>query len=238
MATAFTNLLTRATPGATLACLTPSTSAASSLTHTTRTSCCSRPWDTPMGLTRSAASFVQQTAAPHGKRSCTKMKTLARLTSNSIPTIHKPSLPRSGKRVAFWSTYPPNSRAGAIYKSSDGGATWNQINGNGLPQNNDGEWGRVGLAIARGTHGQRVYALIDSRQGGLFRSDDGGQNWTLAGNDRRVLGRLWYFGEVAVDPRDPNTVYLPNVSIYRSTNSGKVFEAFKGAPGGDDYHAL
>ena len=137
-----------------------------------------------------------------------------------------------------WSTYPPNSRAGAIYKSSDGGATWNQINGNGLPQNNDGEWGRVGLAIARGTHGQRVYALIDSRQGGLFRSDDGGQNWTLAGNDRRVLGRLWYFGEVAVDPRDPNTVYLPNVSIYRSTNSGKVFEAFKGAPGGDDYHAL
>jgi photosystem II stability/assembly factor-like uncharacterized protein len=135
-----------------------------------------------------------------------------------------------------WSTYPPLSDFGAIYKSTDGGATWKQINGNGLPQ--EGPWARVGLAVARGTHGQRVYALIDTKQGGLFRSDDGGEHWSLAGNDRRVLGRLWYFGEVDIDPKDPNTVYLPNVSIYRSHDGGKSFEAIKGAPGGDDYHAL
>jgi photosystem II stability/assembly factor-like uncharacterized protein len=135
-----------------------------------------------------------------------------------------------------WSTYPPLSRAGAIYKSTDRGETWKLITGNGLPH--EGEWGRVGLAIARGTHGQRVYALIDAKQGGLFRSDDGGEHWSLAGNDRRILGRLWYFGEVDVDSKDPDTVYLPNVSIYHSTNGGKTFEAFKGAPGGDDYHSL
>jgi photosystem II stability/assembly factor-like uncharacterized protein len=134
-----------------------------------------------------------------------------------------------------WSIYAPTTTSGAIYKSGDGGATWTQITGGGLP---GGDWGRVGLAIARGTHGRRIYALIDTKEGGLFRSDDAGQSWTLAGADPRIRGRLWYFGEVVVDPKDPDTVYLPNVSIYRSSDGGKTFTAIKGAPGGDDYHAL
>jgi photosystem II stability/assembly factor-like uncharacterized protein len=134
-----------------------------------------------------------------------------------------------------WSTYAPTTTSGAIYKSTDGGASWKQITGGGLP---GGDWGRVGMAVARGTHGQRVYALIDAKDGGLFRSDDAGQTWTLVGTDPRIRGRLWYFGEVTVDPKDPDTVYLPNVSIYRSTDAGKTFAAIKGAPGGDDYHSL
>ena len=134
-----------------------------------------------------------------------------------------------------WSAYPPINGSGAIYKSNDGGVTWSQVSGSGLPQV---DLGRIGLAIARGTHGRRIYALIDAKQGGLFRSDDGGQNWKPAGTDRRILGRLWYFGEVDVDPKNPDTVYLPNVSIYRSTDAGKNVDAVKGAPGGDDYHAL
>jgi photosystem II stability/assembly factor-like uncharacterized protein len=134
-----------------------------------------------------------------------------------------------------WSTYAPTTTSGAIYQSTDGGSTWKQITGGGLP---GGDWGRVGLGIARGTHGQRVYALIDTREGGLFRSDDAGKSWTLVGTDPRIRGRLWYFGEVVVDPKDPDTVYLPNVSIYRSTDAGKTFTAIKGAPGGDDYHAM
>jgi photosystem II stability/assembly factor-like uncharacterized protein len=136
-----------------------------------------------------------------------------------------------------WSAYPPMSSGGTIYRSDDGGATWTHIIGGGLPK---GDWGRVGLAVARGASGQpgRVYALIDTEKGGLFRSDDRGHTWTLMGTDLRVRSRGWYFSEVIVDPKDPNTVYLPNVSIYRSTDGGKNFEAIKGAPGGDDYHAM
>jgi photosystem II stability/assembly factor-like uncharacterized protein len=136
-----------------------------------------------------------------------------------------------------WSSYPPMSSGGAIYRSDDYGESWTHIIGGGLPT---GEWGRVGLAVAHGTSGQpsRVYALIDTPKGGIFRSDDRGHTWTLMGTDTRVRSRGWYFSEVIVDPHDPNTVYLPNVSIYRSTDGGKTFEAIKGAPGGDDYHAM
>ena len=136
-----------------------------------------------------------------------------------------------------WSTYAPLGGPGSgLYKSSDEGATWTQISGHGLPS---GELGRIGLAVAAGTHGQRVYAVIDAQQnGGLYRSDDGGANWTLVGTDRRIHQRGWYFGTVTVDPHDPNTVYIPNVSLYRSTDGGKTFVSIKGAPGGDDYHLL
>jgi photosystem II stability/assembly factor-like uncharacterized protein len=134
-----------------------------------------------------------------------------------------------------WSVYPPVTINGAIFKSNDGGSVWNPVTAGGLPE---GDWGRVGLAVARGTHGQRVYALIDAKDGGLFKSDDGGQTWLRTGTDPRIRGRMWYFGELYVDPKNPDTVYVPNVSLYRSTDAGKTFTAIKGAPGGDDYHAL
>lgn len=134
-----------------------------------------------------------------------------------------------------WSAYPPVTISGAIFKSVDGGNVWNPVTAGGLPQ---GDWGRVGITVARGTHGQRVYALIDAKDGGLFKSDDGGQTWLRTGTDPRIRGRMWYFGEVYADPKNPDTVYVPNVSLYRSTDAGKTFVAIKGAPGGDDYHAL
>ncbi len=79
---------------------------------------------------------------------------------------------------------------------------------------------------------------MDAKEGGLFRSDNGGQNWQRVSSDLRLWQRGWYFGEVSVDPKDPDTVYLPNTSTYQSRDGGKTFTTFKGAPGGDDYHEL
>ncbi len=140
-------------------------------------------------------------------------------------------------RRPAWNVYAPvTGPGGGIYKSIDGGATWNEVAGKGLPK---GKRGRTGLEVARATKGNRVYALIDAgRESGLYRSDDGGGNWSLVGNDPRILSRGWYFGEVRLDPVHPEIVYVSNVSLYRSTNGGKTFSAMRGAPGGDDYHSL
>ncbi len=135
-----------------------------------------------------------------------------------------------------WSTYPPLGGPGSgLYKSTDGGVTWRQLTGHGLPP---GEWGRVGIAVAQANGRERVYAVIDARDGGLYRSDDAGETWQHVGADRRIWGRGWYFGGVTLDPRNPDIVYVANVSLYRSTDGGQTFLALKGAPGGDDYHSL
>lgn len=139
-------------------------------------------------------------------------------------------------RRPTWSQYPPLEGPGSgLYKSTNGGDTWTELTGNGLPS---GQWGRAGVAVAPGTHGRRVYAVIDAKPGGLFRSDDSGKSWTLVGTDRRINGRAWYFSQITVDPHDSDVVYLPNVSLYRSTDGGKTFTVVRGAPGGDDYHVL
>lgn len=136
-----------------------------------------------------------------------------------------------------WSQYGPIEGPGSgLYKSTDGGDSWSQVTGNGLPT---GDWGRVGVAVARGTHGDRVYALIDAKNGGgLYRSDDGAKTWARIGTDPRITSRGWYFGQITVDPRNPDVVYVPNVATYKSIDGGKTFTVLKGAPGGDDYHQL
>jgi photosystem II stability/assembly factor-like uncharacterized protein len=138
-----------------------------------------------------------------------------------------------------WNVYAPTSGPGSgLYKSADGGVTWNQITGNGFPS--DG-LGRIGIAIAPGNNGseaKRIYAFVDAREGGIYRSDDAGQNWRRVSSDARVWQRGWYFGGITVDPRDPNVVYVADTALYRSTDGGENFEAIKGAPGGDDYHTL
>ena len=135
-----------------------------------------------------------------------------------------------------WYTYAPsNAPGGGIYKSTDGGATWNQLT-NGLPTEG---FGRSGLAIAP-SNPRRIYAVIDAKEGGLFRSDDSGATWTKTTGDTRVWGRGWYFEKVVVDPTNPDIVFVPNVGIQKSKDGGKTFNTFavRGSPGGDDYHQL
>ncbi len=74
------------------------------------------------------------------------------------------------------------------------------------------------------------------QQGGVFRSDDAGATWTKMSGDTSLWGRGWYFEKLAVDPRDPDVVYVPNVAVNRSRDGGKSWEVLRGSPGGDDYH--
>ena len=118
-----------------------------------------------------------------------------------------------------------------IYKSVDEGSTWKQVTGTGLPSQ---PLDRVGLAVAPGNRGRRVFAISGE---GLFRSDDAGETWTKITKDPRITGN-GYICHVYVDPRNPEVVYVMQTTTYRSTDGGRTFAAFKGAPGGDDYHVM
>jgi photosystem II stability/assembly factor-like uncharacterized protein len=133
-----------------------------------------------------------------------------------------------------WDVYPPSHGPGSgLYKSTDGGGTWTEIRGGGFPA----DPGRIGLAMAP-SKPDRIYAMVDAERGGLYRSDDDGATWTRTSDDPRIWGRGWYFGGIAVEPRDADVVYACNTSLYRSQDGGKTFAPIKGAPGGDDYHEL
>ncbi|MGH9477204.1 MAG: WD40/YVTN/BNR-like repeat-containing protein [Terriglobales bacterium] len=120
--------------------------------------------------------------------------------------------------------------AAAIYKSADAGLHWTELAGHGMPELR----GRIGLAVAGHTRGQRVFAITSA---GLYRSDDAGASWHRATSDRRIVG-AGYFSRVYVSPADPDMVYVMQTCAYRSSDGGHTFTAWKGAPGGDDYHEM
>ncbi len=86
--------------------------------------------------------------------------------------------------------------------------------------------------------GARAGAQAPAGQGGFFRSDDGGASWTRLSSDQMLWGRGWYFEKVAVDPRNADVVYVPNVNVNRSKDGGRTWVVLRGSPGGDDYHQV
>src|SRR5881394_126934 len=140
-------------------------------------------------------------------------------------------------RQAPWEAGWVLTKNNGLYKSTDGGTTWRQITA-GLPSAEEG-LGRIGLATSESDPG-RMYAIVGAAQekGGLYRSDDGGESWRLVNGDGRVWGRDGDFNEVRVDPKNADVVYVANVVTWKSTDGGKTFVGWRGAPGGDDYHRL
>ncbi len=119
-----------------------------------------------------------------------------------------------------------------LYRSQDGGVTWKQLQGNGLP---DGILGRIGVAIS-GANSDRIYALVEAKDGGIFRSEDGGEKWTRVNEDGRFRQRAWYFSNIFADPKAPDTVYVLNTGLFRSVDGGKTFTLLPARHG--DHHGL
>jgi photosystem II stability/assembly factor-like uncharacterized protein len=138
-----------------------------------------------------------------------------------------------------------------LYRSDDSGDTWkqlvappdpdspeaakdappNQTRCEGLPE---GIWGKICVAVAP-SDSRRVYAMIEAEKGGLFRSDDGGESWSLATGAKSIRQRAWYFSTFTVHPKNADVLFFPQVPMLKSIDGGKTIQRVKGAHHGDHH---
>ena len=140
-------------------------------------------------------------------------------------------------RQGPWENGAFSGPGSGLYKSTDGGTSWRQLT-NGLPTFEADGLGRIGIGIAP-SRPQRLFLTVDAqRNGGLYRSDDGGERWALVNADSRVTSRGSDFAEVKVHPTNPDVVFTASIVAWKSVDGGQSFTALRGAPGGDDYHRI
>ena len=142
--------------------------------------------------------------------------------------------------AALWEAYrleyqmSSGGPGSGLYKSTDGGDTWTDITRNpGMPT---GMVGRIGVANTK-ADSNRVYALVENENGGLFVSDDAGASWRLMNASRNVRQRAFYYTHVFGDPSHKDVVYMQNTSLFRSTDAGKTL-AQVGQNTHGDHHDL
>ena len=139
-------------------------------------------------------------------------------------------------RLAPWENGEWQGPNSGLYKSTDGGDTWKKIT-NGLPTPAQG-LGRIGFCFAPSLS-SRMYATVDAgNYGGIYRSDDSGENWYRVSADGRHWSRGSDFAEVKVHPKNPDILFSANVVTWKSEDGGKTWTGIRGAPGGDDYHRI
>ena len=118
-----------------------------------------------------------------------------------------------------------------LFRSTDGGDTWTEISRNkGLPK---GLLGKIGVSASAAKSG-RVYAIVEAEDGAIFRSDNFGETWDRASEDRNLRQRAWYYHHIYAHPTDPETVWVLNVSAWRSDDGGKTFQELS-VPHGDHH---
>src|SRR5882724_3076031 len=132
--------------------------------------------------------------------------------------------------AALWDVYRTSytlSSGGpgsGLFKSSDGGDNWTEITRNtGLPK---GIIGKIGVAVS-GADSNRVYSIVEAEDGGVFKSDDAGNTWTKVSEDRGVRQRAFYYSRIYADPKDKETIYIMNVSFYKSIDGGKTYRSLR-----------
>ena len=113
----------------------------------------------------------------------------------------------------------------AIYKSTDGGATWARLVGHGLPT---GMVGRIGVSVSP-ANPNRVYAIVEALAdtGGLYRSDNAGESWQHLSAERDIRSRAWYYTRITADPQDADVVYIMNAPVMKSIDGGKTFQPIR-----------
>ena len=135
-------------------------------------------------------------------------------------------------RQGPWENAAWNGTGGGIFKSTDGGKTWQQLK-SGLPEGII----QANLAIAPSMPNRLIASVASPNAVNLYRSDDAGETWAVITKDPRPAGRIGG-GDLSVprfSPKDPEVVIVASTVSWKSTDGGKTWAAFRGAPGGDDY---
>jgi photosystem II stability/assembly factor-like uncharacterized protein len=122
-------------------------------------------------------------------------------------------------------------RAGGVFKSIDGGRTWNRLT-NGLPK----LMGRIGVKVAP-SNSNTVYVIVESKEGTLYRSDDRGETFKQVSKDSRIVSRGFYYTDLRVDPVNENRIYAVASTLFVSIDGGRSFRSITGRTH-IDYHAL
>jgi photosystem II stability/assembly factor-like uncharacterized protein len=119
-----------------------------------------------------------------------------------------------------------------LYKSVDGGDTWIDLSKNpGLPV---APLGKIGITVSP-ANPNRLYAIVEANDGGVYRSDDAGWSWKKMNDERKLRQRAFYYSRIYADPLDPETVYCLNVNFYKSIDGGKTFDIEINVPHGDNH---
>jgi photosystem II stability/assembly factor-like uncharacterized protein len=129
---------------------------------------------------------------------------------------------------------PDASSGSGLWKTTDGGATWTELesgSASGLPAK---PWGRVAVTVAP-SKANVVYAFIEASppKNGLYRSEDGGKSWEALDRSQAMIWRPFYFANLIVDPKDENKIYKPDGSLIASSDGGKSFSNISGSAHGD-----